>query len=168
MRTETLRIEIQRFRLNELSQGELQLIHLARNATHQSYSPYSKFRVGAVAQAEDGTLCAGANVENASYGLTVCAERTAIFKAWQQGMKDIRTIAVTGRIGKIPELEYHGTPVTPCGACRQVIREAEDRARQPITILMDGYGDEVIKVVGIGALLPLGFGPSDFGVEVDE
>ncbi len=91
------------------------LLELARVAAERSYSPYSKFRVGAALLCEDGSVVCGANVENRSYGLAICAERSAIVSAIAQGKTEYRAIAVY-----CPDASY---PVSPCGACRQFISE---------------------------------------------
>jgi cytidine deaminase len=91
------------------------LLELAGAAAERSYSPYSKFRVGAALLCEDGSVVCGANVENRSYGLAICAERSAIVSAIAQGKTDFRAIAVY-----CPDAAY---PVSPCGACRQFISE---------------------------------------------
>lgn len=95
------------------------LLAAAKAAAKAAYAPYSKFRVGAAVLAASGKIYAGANVENASYGLSNCAERTAIFRAVAGGERKIVAVAV-----------YTPTrhPVTPCGACRQVINEFGPRA----------------------------------------
>lgn len=92
----------------------------ARAVVTNSYSPYSQFRVAAVVLDSDGNTHAGVNVENASYGLTICAERSAIAAAVAAGAKNIETLVIY-----TPTQE----PTAPCGACRQVIREFSDRAR---------------------------------------
>lgn len=91
------------------------LMARARKAAELSYSPYSLFPVGAALLCEDGTVTTGANVENRSYGLTVCAERSAIAAAVSQGKRRFRAIAVFCAASE--------TPVSPCGACRQVLSE---------------------------------------------
>lgn len=93
-----------------------QLIQAAIEARKNAYVPYSKFQVGAALLA-DGKVYGGCNVENASYGLTNCAERTAIFKAASEGQRKIEAIAIVA--------DTEG-PVSPCGACRQVIAEFSD------------------------------------------
>ena len=90
------------------------LMREAERARRQAYAPYSDFPVGAALLTGDGTVVHGCNVENASYGLTVCAERNAVFQAVARGLKDYVAIAVTAREGK-------GAP--PCGSCRQVLHE---------------------------------------------
>ena len=93
----------------------LSLYYQALQASEHSYSPYSHFPVGAAVLTEDGTIFTGANIENRSYGLSNCAERTAIFSAVSAGYKKICAIAIA-----TPAAKY---PVGPCGACRQVISE---------------------------------------------
>lgn len=91
------------------------LFAAARDAAERSYSPYSKFRVGAAILCADGSIATGANVENRSYGLTICAERSAVVSAISAGQKDFKAIAIA-----TPDSSY---PVSPCGACRQVLSE---------------------------------------------
>src|ERR1700681_4627160 len=91
-----------------------QLIHAAARARLGSVSPYSKFKVGAALLTKSGRIIGGANVESASYGLTCCAERVALFKALTGGEKDFLAVAVVARCDEGP---------MPCGACRQLLRE---------------------------------------------
>lgn len=91
-----------------------QLIVAAKEAREQAYVPYSKFKVGAALVTPDGQVFGGCNIENASYGLTNCAERTAIFKAVSEGQTTFSKMVIVG--------ETEG-PISPCGACRQVIAE---------------------------------------------
>lgn len=106
-----------------------ELIQRAIIAKETSYSPYSKFRVGASLVTSDGTIFSGCNVENASYGLAICAERNAIFQAVYAGKKKIIAVAVTS-----DEKAF----LTPCGACRQVISEFADKNAEIILISVDG------------------------------
>ncbi|SDF24355.1 cytidine deaminase [Sporolituus thermophilus] len=91
-----------------------ELIAAASKARELAYTPYSRFQVGAALLAKSGRLYLGCNIENASYGLTICAERTAIFKAISEGERDFAALAVIANTNE---------PVTPCGACRQVMAE---------------------------------------------
>lgn len=100
--------------MTDLTAQERQLIELASRARERAYAPYSKFRVGAAFMDEQGQTFTGCNVENASYGLTVCAERVAIFSAVAQGSHAIRIMAI------VTDGDDLGTP---CGACRQVMHE---------------------------------------------
>jgi cytidine deaminase len=90
------------------------LLNRARDASENSYSPYSKFRVGAAIRSKDGKVFTGTNVENASYGMTMCAERVAIFKAISEGYTEFTDLAIVADSKK---------PAFPCGACRQVMLE---------------------------------------------
>lgn len=123
------------------------LTFAAREASKNSYSPYSHFPVGAAVLLEDGTVFAGCNVENAAYGSTICAERNAIFQAVAKNGPDITIVAVA---------VYTPTPVPvpPCGACRQVINEFGPDAR--VLSVCDSY--ESLEI-NIRDLLPRAFGP---------
>ena len=90
------------------------LIEKAREALEFSYSPYSKFSVGAAVLCDDGSIFSGCNIENASYGATVCAERVAMWKAVSEGHRDMKAIAIVCKADQFP---------MPCGMCRQVMAE---------------------------------------------
>jgi cytidine deaminase len=119
----------------------------ARDAARHAYAPYSSFPVGAAVLVDDGRIHAGANVENASYGLAMCAERTAIFQAVARGARRIRAVAV---------YTPTKTATTPCGACRQVI--AEFGADVLVVCFADGAAAE--QRYSIDELLPQAFGPA--------
>ena len=121
----------------------------ARDAAAASYSPYSKFRVGAAVLSASGKIFAGCNVENASYGLCNCAERTAIFTAVAAGERALKAIVV---------YTPTKTPTSPCGACRQVINEFAPRA----TVVAICDGEARIETT-LSALLPDAFGPQNLG-----
>ncbi len=122
------------------------LMDCAIKARENAYSPYSHFAVGAALLCEDGTLFEGCNIENASYGLTNCAERTAIFKAVSEGHIKFKALAVVA--------DTEG-PCAPCGACRQVMAEF----KIPLIIMGNLMGD--IKIVSMEELLPFSFSESD-------
>ena len=119
------------------------LMDYAIKSRENAYSPYSHFAVGAALLCEDGTLFEGCNIENASYGLTNCAERTAIFKAVSEGHVTFKALAVVA--------DTEG-PCAPCGACRQVISEFDI----PQIILANLKGN--YKVISLDELLPFRFG----------
>lgn len=122
------------------------LMDCAIKARENTYSPYSHFAVGAALLCEDGTLYEGCNIENASYGLTNCAERTAIFKAVSEGHIKFKALAVVA--------DTEG-PCAPCGACRQVMAEF----KIPLIIMGNSMGN--IKIVTIEELLPFSFSECD-------
>ena len=122
------------------------LMDCAIKARENAYSPYSHFAVGAALLCEDGTLYEGCNIENASYGLTNCAERTAIFKAVSEGHIKFKALAVVA--------DTEG-PCAPCGACRQVMAEF----KIPLIIMGNSMGN--IKIVTMEKLLPFSFSECD-------
>ncbi len=123
----------------------------AQAAAQHSYAPYSRFPVGAAILTDDGSLFAGCNVENASCGLTICAERNAIFQAVAHGHRTLTAVVV---------YTPTPTPTSPCGACRQVINEFGPAAT--VVCLCDGP-DRI--VTSMGALLPHAFGPQNLDAE---
>ena len=144
---------IQKFSFSELSEIGQNLIHEAMNATNNAYAPYSKFCVGAAGLLDNGTICIGANQENAAYPSGLCAERTVIFAANAQHPNNkIIALAIAAKNAD----GFTKIPVGPCGACRQVILEVESRYQQPIKIFL--YGEDCIYVVdSITEILPLQF-----------
>ncbi len=126
-----------------LTSAERQLLlEKARKAKLKAYAPYSRYLVGAALLTEDGEVFTGANIENASYGLTVCAERTAVFSAVLKGKKKFKGIAVSSKEGDLPY---------PCGACRQVLEEFSPDM-EVILDISDG-----MKVYALNELLPYAF-----------
>ncbi len=101
------------------------LLTQARDAMSRAYAPYSHFHVGAALLASDGEVIQGCNVENASFGLTMCAERSAIFTAVSNGQRDFTAVAIVAS-GKAPHTPKGALSCTPCGACRQVLSEFGD------------------------------------------
>ncbi len=139
---------------SELSPARRKLVEEAEEATHGSYSPYSHFCVGAAVQLQDGTVVRGSNQENAAFPSGLCAERTAAFSAavGHPG-KCMEAIAIVAR----PESAGAYVPVSPCGACRQVLLEYEYKQGTPIQVLMSGPGGQIHLVPSVAALLPVGF-----------
>ncbi|MBE6566235.1 MAG: cytidine deaminase [Ruminococcaceae bacterium] len=130
---------------------DLELMRLAEDARAYSYTPYSGFAVGAALLTKSGKVYTGCNIENASYTPTVCAERTAVFKAVSEGEKEFAAIAIIG--GPAGE---KGRFCAPCGVCRQVLREF---CELDFRILL-GSVDKV-QAYTLGELLPTSFGPLD-------
>ena len=140
---------------DELSAEDLRLTDVAREATRRSYAPYSHFHVGAAVRLEGGILVTGSNQENVAYPSGLCAERTALFSANSQHPDlPVEALAIAARDaeGVSPR-----QPVTPCGACRQVMLETESRFGHPMRILLCG-AEEVYVTEGVANLLPLSFG----------
>lgn len=140
---------------NELSTDEQSLILAARRSCTNAYAPYSEFYVGAAILLKNGTIITGNNQENAAYPSGLCAERVAYFQAGALGYaKEILKIAITATTNKF---EYFN-PVSPCGACRQVMAEYEQLSAQPTVILLTGMKEvPIYRIVGTETLLPLQF-----------
>lgn len=120
------------------------LMQQARSAAEASYSPYSRFRVGAVVVAEDGTVYSGCNVENAAYGSSICAEANAISSAAANGVRKIETVVIAC---------LDGGECYPCGNCRQLMREFDVER----VVVQDGEGG--LRVHSFAEILPNSFGP---------
>ncbi|HEX7336997.1 MAG TPA: cytidine deaminase [Gemmatimonadales bacterium] len=120
------------------------LIAAARGAQTRAYAPYSHFRVGAALESTDGAVFLGCNVENASYGLTICAERAAVFAAVSAGVTRFRRAVVVSDVDP---------PAAPCGACRQVLAEFG------LDLPIDGVGLKTAVKWRLSELLPAAFGP---------
>ena len=138
---------------NELSQEDCKLIDAAKSATHTSYSPYSRFAVGAALLLDNGEIVCGSNQENASYPVGCCAERSALF--WAGGNRSghtVRAIAIAANNGK--DFTPHIT--APCGMCRQALAETEHKQGKPIRVLL--YSTGGIHILNsVADLLPLSF-----------
>ena len=128
------------------------LVQLAKETMQKAYAPYSGYKVGAALLCADGTVYQGCNIENASFTPTICAERTAFFKAVYDGHRDFKAIAVCG--GKDGEITG---AFPPCGVCRQVMREF---CTDDFLIYIIGAKDS-IEVVSLAELLPHSFSPKD-------
>ena len=138
MREQNIHISLRLYQEEELNTDDLELLEAARQATYRSYAPYSHFSVGAAARLANGTIVTGSNQENAAYPSGLCAERTALFYA---------------------NAQYPDQAIPPCGACRQVMLEAEQRFQRPMRILLFGTKG-IYEVKDAGSLLPLSFDAS--------
>ncbi len=152
-----LEINVEYCQANDLTKEEAELVAAAANATANSYAKYSHFRVGAAVRLNNGHVMIGANQENAAFPSGLCAERTVIFAA-QANYPDqpIKCLAIAAA-------DDHGLrakPVSPCGACRQVILEIEDRYQQPVEILLCGT-EGVYRLKSVKDLLPFSFVDAD-------
>jgi len=148
-----IEIEYQFVQLSELSKEEQDLVEKAKAATSNSYANYSHFNVGAACLLEDGKIIIGANQENAAFPSGLCAERTAVFAAQANHPElSIKTIAIAAKNSN----GFLKDPISPCGACRQVILEIEDRYKHPVQILLYGT-DGIYCFKSIKDLLPFSF-----------
>ncbi|MFA9370543.1 MAG: cytidine deaminase [Labilibaculum antarcticum] len=139
--------------IDELSLEEQDLVKNAKEAALRSYSPYSKFSVGAAILLQNGDIIQGNNQENSAYPSGLCAERVAMFYA-NSKYPDvaINAIAITARTNG----SFLANPIPPCGSCRQVLLETEERFNQPIKLIL--YGEKKIRIVEtIKEMLPLYF-----------
>ena len=130
----------------KLTPSQRRLVEKAGRAREKAFVPYSHFQVGAALETAKGRVYTGANVESASYGLTLCAERVAIFKAVSEGQREFQAIAVVTRDG-----------ATPCGSCRQVLAEFSPSA----LVLIANQAGEVVREDTVADLLPDAFGPKN-------
>ena len=134
------------------------LIAAARAAARHAHAPYSRFAVGAAVLLSDGVIVTGANVENASYGLSLCAETVAIATASAQGrLRDVVAIGVVGGVMG----EQGDTPVRPCGRCRQVLNEAAQLGGRDLPVFCSGLTGGAVEEHRLSDLLPHAFGPAD-------
>jgi len=129
------------------TQDKENLIRRAKEARELAYAPYSRYQVGAAVLTEDGQIFSGSNIENAAYPSSLCAERVAIFKAVSEGHRKLQAIAVVTKNGG-----------SPCGGCRQVMREF---ANLEIPVILTTIDDGVEEEFTLGDLLPRSFGPED-------
>ena len=136
-----------------------QLIETAAAQRHFSYAPYSGYRVGAALLTKDGTLYTGCNIENAAYTPTICAERTAFFKAVSEGTKDFEAICIVGGREEVPS----GFSA-PCGVCRQVMTEFCEPSF-PVIVARDA---DHYKMYTLQELLPKSFGPDKLRKNTEE
>lgn len=131
-----------------------QLIQEAERAREKAYAPYSRFRVGAALLSKDGKVYCGCNIENAAYSATVCAERTAIFKALSEGVREFSALAVIAETDR---------PVSPCGVCRQVLAE---HCPPDMKVIMAG-GNGKSRECTVMDLLPFAFSREDLDEQQD-
>jgi cytidine deaminase len=141
-----------------------ELIEAARDAASNAHAPYSRFGVGAALLMRDGSVVTGCNFENASYGLSLCAETVALAKANSEGrLREVVEVAVIG--GAIGENGLSGmSVVSPCGRCRQVLNEAAQLGRGDLLIHCAAAEGDAVATYRLSELLPHAFGPADLGL----
>jgi cytidine deaminase len=155
MKIHKLEIQVKEYEdQEELNEQDQVLLRYAEEAVKGSYAPYSEFHVGAAVLLENGEIVLGSNQENSAYPSGLCAERTALFYAQSKypGVA-VKAIAITAKA----EHFVVKKPITPCGACRQVMAETESRQQDKIKIIMAGERSPVLVTEGIDSLLPLVF-----------
>jgi cytidine deaminase len=154
MKEQILELSYRIYALDELPEESRKLVDAALEATRRSYAPYSHFYVGAAVKLDNGVIVTGNNQENVAFPSGLCAERTALFYANAQYPEvPVKALAIVARdsSGKVTQ-----EPISPCGACRQVMLETENRFGKPMQILL-ASAEEVIVVERSSALLPLAF-----------
>lgn len=141
------------------------LIAAAREAAKNAHAPYSNFAVGAALLMDDGSIVTGANFENASYGLSLCAETVATARASAEGR--LREIVAVGVIGGMMSngVAQGSDAIRPCGRCRQVLNEAAQMGRRDLDVYCAGAEGEDFESYRLSELLPQAFGPGDLGIE---
>ncbi len=150
-------------RLTDLSDADRHLIEVARDASVRAYAPYSGFAVGAAVRTKAGQVYSAANLENASYGLSICAEVSVIAVANAVDDFDVETIAVVGH--KFTKPQDKSQVVTPCGRCRQLIYEASQVSKVDVRVLSCNGDLSQIVESPISELLPAAFGPANLGMD---
>lgn len=154
MTTKDITTTIQVLQYDELTDIEKKLIDAAREATHRSYAPYSRFSVGASIALDNGEIVAGSNQENAAFPSSLCAERTAAYYAHATyPAAKFTEIAIAARDTDGNEV---AEPIPPCGACRQALLEYEKLAGHDVPVLLAGR-DEIYRLPSVKSLMPLSF-----------
>lgn len=141
-------------RYDDLSDDDRRLMDAARTAIDAAYAPYSGVRVGAALRTDDGPVTA-ANVENGAYGSTICAERMAVGRANARGLRAFPAVAIAATGDRLEAAR----PVSPCGACRQVLHEMARTTGTETRVLMATPGSDAITIATLDELLPLPFDP---------
>jgi cytidine deaminase len=138
------------------------LLDEAERVMEKAYSPYSQFYVGAALLSQCGQIITGSNVENAAYGLTICAERAALVRANAMGIRTFDRIAIIARGEQSVTTEV----TAPCGSCRQMLYESAQVSERDLEIIMATTKKDNIVIATIEELLPLAFGPKDLGIDI--
>jgi cytidine deaminase len=141
------------------------LIAIARDAARNAHAPYSLFGVGAALLLDDGRVVTGCNFENASYGLSLCAETVALARANCEGdLRRVVEVAVIGGMFGADGTIGGADVVTPCGRCRQMLNEAASLAKRDIMVHCGSADGATVESFALSVLLPRAFGPGDLGI----
>ena len=146
----------------KLKDYQVRLLDAAEKAMESSYNPYSHFYVGAALLTIDDKIITGTNYENASYGNTICAERSALFNANVNGYRKFKAVAIIAR-GEDFDVDR---PTGPCGACRQSLFEASQISDIDMEVIMSNTKRDKVIIKKISELLPYAFGPLDLEVDI--
>lgn len=148
-----------------MTMDETALIAAARDAARHAHAPYSRFAVGAAVLMSDGSVVTGANFENASYGLSLCAETVALATVSASGrLRDVAALAVIGGMMDSDGRATGTAVVNPCGRCRQVINEAAQMSGRDLPVVCGAAEGPLLRRYRISELLPDAFGPADLGI----
>jgi len=149
---------------SQLEQIQKDILNEASLVMENAYNPYSNFYVGAALLSHDGQIIGGTNMENAAYGSTICAERSAILRANAMGIKRFSKVGIIAR-GQ----GFDTTSVTgPCGGCRQMLFESAQISGVNLEVIMSTTRRDKIIIATIEELLPLGFGPKELGIDISK
>lgn len=140
---------MEKVKFQELSPEYQRLVEAAEEARTKSYSPYSQIKVGAAILSQDQEVIKGANMENASFPLSICAEAAALAQANTRGISSFQALALISSLEKI---------ITPCGACRQILVEFWQRSGIDFEVIMSGQKKEEVRIAKVSELLPWSFG----------
>lgn len=154
---------MQEISYTNLPQEGKALLIAASKAKENAYNPYSTFYVGCALMTPEGEIITGCNMENASYGCTICAERAALLKANTEGYREFTAAAIIARGKNVDTKEV----TAPCGACRQMLFEAAQLSGKDLILYLSCTKMEKIVITSIEELFPLGFGPKDLGVDLE-
>lgn len=161
MKKTIIETKVEVYTFDELDKNIQELISRAKKLIPNAYVPYSHFHVGAAVLLENGEIFAGNNQENAAYPSSLCAERVTLFYANAQYPDiPVKSIAIVG----FTQNDFLNEPITPCGGCRQVLLEAENRFGKDIAIYLYGKR-KIYKIDNVKGLLPLSFGKEDLQLE---
>ena len=160
MQNKTIETKVTIYSFDELDSSKQNLINRAKEQVTKAYAPYSEFHVGAAVELENGEIFAGSNQENSAYPSGLCAERVAMFFAnAQYPDQPVKTLAIAA----FTNGNFLAEPITPCGSCRQVLLETEQRFEKDITILLYGT-NHVYEIKNVKQLLPLCFEKSSLSL----
>ena len=153
---------MQEIQYEHLDAKQKMILDAAEQVMETAYNPYSHFYVGAAILAQNGEIFTGSNVENAAYGSTICAERSAILSANAHGIRKFDKIAIITRGEDFDTTEISAS----CGSCRQMLYESAQLSEKNLEIIMSTTKKEKIVIATIEELLPLAFGPKDLGIDI--